>query len=306
MTVPTNLLLTTADFAGTAVFAATGVLASSRRRMDWIGALVLAVVVCNPSNPTGKVFTRAELLEVLALAEKHDAFVITDEPCEHIVYEPHMHVSFHALPVAFFRTITCNSLSKTYSITGWRLGYVLAAPEVVAQARKAYDFLTVGAASPLQEAAVTGLDLPDSYYSSLRASYTEKRDLFLGALQKTGLDFSEPQGAYYVLVDISPLGFATDTEAPSDSSAKSAWQGFRDRAFSASARTGICASTLPSARRHCLRSESGCCASRPADDAPETQSARGSAAGRRAEPIKSAMAVQIRTKAASLWKGNGS
>ena len=168
-----------------------------------------AIIVCNPSNPTGKVFTRAELLEILALAEKHDAFVITDEPYEHIVYEPHEHVSFHALP----RTITCSSLSKTYSITGWRLGYVLAAPEVIAQARKVHDFLTVGAASPLQEAAVAGLELPDSYYSGLRAAYTEKRDLFLRALRKTGLDFSEPQGAYYVLVDISPLGFATDTEA---------------------------------------------------------------------------------------------
>src|SRR5262249_10981329 len=100
-----------------------------------------AIVVCNPSNPTGKVFTRAELLEILALAERHDAFVITDEPYEHIVYEPHAHTHFAALPGAFERTITCNSLSKTYSITGWRLGYVLAAPEVIAQARKVHDFL---------------------------------------------------------------------------------------------------------------------------------------------------------------------
>jgi aminotransferase len=116
-----------------------------------------AIVVCNPSNPTGKVFTREELLEILALAEKHDAFVILDEPYEHIVYEPHRHVYGAALPGAFARTITCNSLSKTYSITGWRLGYVLAAPEVIAQARKVHDFLTVGAAAPLQEAAVAGL-----------------------------------------------------------------------------------------------------------------------------------------------------
>ena len=172
-----------------------------------------AIVVCNPSNPTGKVFTRAELMEILELAEKHDAFVITDEPYEHIIYAPHEHIHFAALPGAFKRTITCNSLSKTYSITGWRLGYVQAAPEVIAQARKVHDFLTVGAAAPLQEAAVAGLELPDSYYEGLRDLYTAKRDVFLEVLRKTGLPFTEPQGAYYVMVDISSLGFANDTEA---------------------------------------------------------------------------------------------
>lgn len=172
-----------------------------------------AIVVCNPSNPTGKVFTRAELLEILALAEKHDAFVILDEPYEHIVYEPHRHVYGAALPGAFARTITCNSLSKTYSITGWRLGYVLAAPEVIAQARKVHDFLTVGAAAPLQEAAVAGLEMPESYYDGLKALYAAKRDLFLGYLRRTGLPFTEPQGAYYVMLDVSSLGFATDTAA---------------------------------------------------------------------------------------------
>jgi L-glutamine---4-(methylsulfanyl)-2-oxobutanoate aminotransferase len=172
-----------------------------------------AIVVCNPSNPTGKVFTRSELMEILALAEKHDAFVITDEPYEHIVYAPHEHIHFAALPGAFERTITCNSLSKTYSITGWRLGYVQAAPEVIAQARKVHDFLTVGAAAPLQEAAVAGLELPDNYYSGLRDLYTTKRDLFLGILRRTGLPFTEPEGAYYIMVDISSLGFANDTEA---------------------------------------------------------------------------------------------
>ncbi len=172
-----------------------------------------AIVVCNPSNPTGKVFTRDELMEILALAEKHDAFVITDEPYEHIVYAPHEHVHFAALPGAFERTITCNSLSKTYSITGWRLGYVQAAPAVIAQARKVHDFLTVGAAAPLQEAAVAGLELPDSYYIGLRDLYSAKRDLFLGLLRATGLPFTEPQGAYYVMVDISSLGFANDTSA---------------------------------------------------------------------------------------------
>jgi aminotransferase len=172
-----------------------------------------AIIVCNPSNPTGKVFTRAELLEILNLAEHHDSFVITDEPYEHIVYAPHEHVYCAALPGAFERVITCNSLSKTYSITGWRLGYVHAAPEIIAQARKVHDFLTVGAAAPLQEAAVAGLELPDSYYAGLRELYAKKRELFLGYLRQTGLPFSEPQGAYYVMLDISSLGFARDTDA---------------------------------------------------------------------------------------------
>jgi aspartate/methionine/tyrosine aminotransferase len=172
-----------------------------------------AIIVCNPSNPTGKVFTRAELVEILALAEKHDAFVITDEPYEHIVYPPHTHIYAATLPGAFARVITCNSLSKTYSITGWRLGYVHAVPEVIAQARKVHDFLTVGAAHPLQEAAVAGLELPDSYYAGLQTLYAAKRDVFLGYLKQTGLPYTEPQGAYYVMVDISSLGFANDRQA---------------------------------------------------------------------------------------------
>jgi aminotransferase len=172
-----------------------------------------AIIVCNPSNPTGKVFTRAELLEILKFAEQHDTFVITDEPYEHIVYRPHEHVYCAALPGAFSRVITCNSLSKTYSITGWRLGYVLAAPEIIAQARKVHDFLTAGAAAPLQEAAVAGLELPGSYYAGLRELYSRKRELFLGYLRQTGLPFTEPQGAYYVMLDLSSLGFARDTAA---------------------------------------------------------------------------------------------
>lgn len=174
-----------------------------------------AIILCNPSNPCGKVFTRAELLEIAALAEKHDAFVITDEPYEHIVYAPREHISFATLPEMFDRTITCNSLSKTYSITGWRLGYVMASERVIEQARKVHDFLTVGAAAPLQEAAVAGLELPDSYYANFIEEYTRKRELFLGYLRQTGLPFSEPEGAYYVLVDISSLGFASDPEAAS-------------------------------------------------------------------------------------------
>jgi aspartate/methionine/tyrosine aminotransferase len=169
-----------------------------------------ALVLCNPSNPSGKVFTREELLFILDLAREHDAFVITDEVYEHIVYPPHVHIPFATLPGAWERTITCGSLSKTYSITGWRLGYVVADGPIIAQARKVHDFLTVGAAAPLQEAAVTALDFAEDYYEELLEMYVEKRDLFLGYLQQTGLPFTTPQGAYYTLVDISSLGYAND------------------------------------------------------------------------------------------------
>jgi aspartate/methionine/tyrosine aminotransferase len=169
-----------------------------------------AIILCNPSNPSGRVFTRAELEFIGQLATQADAFVITDEVYEHIVYAPHVHTYFAALPGMFDRTITCGSLSKTYSITGWRLGYVIAAPEVIAGARKVHDFLTVGAAAPLQEAAVAGLNLPDSYYAELQANYQAKRELFMGFLRQTGLRFSEPEGAYYALVDIADAGWTDD------------------------------------------------------------------------------------------------
>lgn len=172
-----------------------------------------AIIVCNPGNPTGKVFTRAELQVIVALAEKYDAFIITDEPYEHMVHAPHEHCYTHALPGAFDRTIVTNSLSKTYSITGWRIGYVQAAPHVIRGARKVHDYLTIGAAAPLQEAAVTALNFPDEYYAEVRAFYTRQRELFLGYLKQSGLSYTEPQGAYYVMVDVSPLGFATDGEA---------------------------------------------------------------------------------------------
>jgi aminotransferase len=171
-----------------------------------------ALVLCNPANPSGKVFTRDELLYIASLAEEFDTFVITDEVYEHIVYSPHRHTYFAALPGMFERTISCSSLSKTYSITGWRLGYVIAPQAIVDQARKVHDFLTVGAAAPLQAAAVTALQLPDSYYDGLLAEYTEKRDLFLGYLDRAGLTYSRPQGAYYVMVDISEFGWASDVE----------------------------------------------------------------------------------------------
>lgn len=172
-----------------------------------------AIVVCNPSNPSGKVFTRDELMIILKYAQQYDTWVITDEPYEHIIYAPHQHVYFNTLPGAFERTITCNSLSKTYSITGWRLGYVHAPAGVIAQAKKVHDFLTVGAAAPLMEAAVGALELPDSYYAGLTELYTAKREIFLDILRGTGLPFTEPQGAYYVMVDITALGFANDTLA---------------------------------------------------------------------------------------------
>ena len=172
-----------------------------------------AIVVCNPSNPSGKVFTRDELMIILKYAQQYDTWVIMDEPYEHIIYAPHTHTYFNTLPGAFERTITCNSLSKTYSITGWRLGYVHAPASVIAQAKKVHDFLTVGAAAPLMEAAVGALELPDSYYEGLTALYRAKREIFLDILRSTGLPFTEPQGAYYVMVDITALGFANDTLA---------------------------------------------------------------------------------------------
>ncbi len=170
-----------------------------------------ALVLCNPSNPSGKVFTREEVSAIARLAEKYDAYVITDEVYEHIVYAPHEHHYIASLPGMFERTICCGSLSKTYAVTGWRLGYVLASPAVIRAARKVHDFLTVGAAAPLQEAAVTALELPDVYYRDLRTKYTALRDRFLGYLDKAGLTYSRPQGAYYVLVDINALGWKDDT-----------------------------------------------------------------------------------------------
>jgi aspartate/methionine/tyrosine aminotransferase len=169
-----------------------------------------ALVLCNPSNPSGKVFTREELLFIAKLAEQHDIFVLTDEVYEHIVYEPNRHTYFTSLPGMFERTLSCSSLSKTYSMTGWRLGYVIASPTVINEARKVHDFLTVGAAAPLQEAAVTALQLPDSYYKDLQALYTKNRATFLRYLDQAGLEYSEPQGAYYVMVDISEFGWKSD------------------------------------------------------------------------------------------------
>jgi aminotransferase len=169
-----------------------------------------AFVLCNPSNPCGRVFTREELLQIAALAEEFDVFVLTDEVYEHIVYAPHRHTYFSTLPGMAARTLMCSSLSKTFSITGWRLGYVHAAPSIIAQARKVHDFLTVGAAAPLQHAVVTALNFPESYYDDLAAKYAASRDILLGYLDQTGLTYTRPEGAYFVMVDISAFGFADD------------------------------------------------------------------------------------------------
>jgi aminotransferase len=162
-----------------------------------------ALILCNPSNPSGKVFSKEELQFIAELAVKYDAFVITDEVYEHIVMEPYKHTYIAALPGMFERTLSCSSLSKTYSITGWRLGYIIAPAKVIDNARKVHDFLTVGAAAPLQAAALAGLNLPDQYYADLKEMYTQKRDLFLQGLEAAELKYIKPNGAYYVMVDIS-------------------------------------------------------------------------------------------------------
>ena len=171
-----------------------------------------ALILCNPSNPTGHVFTRAELDAIARLADKYDLWVITDEVYEHIVYAPYEHVYFASLPGMAERTLSCSSLSKTYSMTGWRLGYVIAPAEVTDRLRKVHDFLTVGAAAPLMEAAVVGLELPQSYYDNLRELYTHKRNLFCEGLRERGFEFVEPEGAYYVMCDISSCGYDNDEE----------------------------------------------------------------------------------------------
>ncbi len=171
-----------------------------------------AFVLCNPSNPCGRVFTPEELRQIAALAEEFDVWILTDEVYEHIVFAPHRHTYFATLPDMAKRTLMCSSLSKTFSITGWRLGYLQAAPDVIAQARKVHDFLTVGAAAPLQHAVVTALNFPAGYYAELAAEYAVSRDVLLGYLDRTGLSYTRPEGAYFVMVDISPFGYASDVE----------------------------------------------------------------------------------------------
>ncbi len=161
-----------------------------------------AIIICNPSNPCGKVFTEEELLAIGKLALKYDAFCVTDEVYEHMVYAPNKHTCMASLPGMYDHTITCNSLSKTYSITGWRLGYLIGPEHVIEAAKKVHDFLTVGAAAPLQEAATVGLNFPESYYEELLKKYTAKRDYFLAGLDRIGLKHNVPQGTYFVMIDI--------------------------------------------------------------------------------------------------------
>ena len=179
-----------------------------------------AIVLCNPSNPCGKVFTREELTFIADLCKKYDAYCITDEVYEHIVYAPHEHVYMATLPGMFERTISCSSLSKTYSITGWRLGYTIAPAEITERIKKVHDFLTVGAAAPLQEAVVTALNFDDSYYQEVLDLYTAKRDLFCQGLDSIGLTHNVPQGAYYVMMDISEFGYDSDLDFCEDLASK--------------------------------------------------------------------------------------
>ncbi|NDJ27153.1 pyridoxal phosphate-dependent aminotransferase [Campylobacter sp. MIT 19-121] len=171
-----------------------------------------AIILCNPSNPCGKVFSLEELEFIADLAIKYDVYVITDEVYEHIIFAPFKHHYMAALPKMFERTISCSSLSKTYSITGWRLGYLIASKEIIQRAHKVHDFLTVGAAAPLQEAAIVGLNFNQNYYTDLQNKYTLMKDTFLNGLKALDIKHSTPQGAYFVLVDISEFGYESDTE----------------------------------------------------------------------------------------------
>lgn len=162
-----------------------------------------AMILCNPSNPSGRVFTKDELQTIAALAIKYDVIIITDEVYEHIIFEPHKHTYIAALPGMWERTICCSSLSKTYSITGWRLGYIVADKPLMDRCKKVHDFLTVCAPSPLQEAVIPGLKAPMSYYKELQDHYTHMRDIFVGGLKDLGFTFTEPEGSYFMMVDIS-------------------------------------------------------------------------------------------------------
>jgi len=183
------------------------------RLRDAFGPKTKAIVINTPANPSGKVFAFRELSAVAELCQQFDVLAIADEVYEHIVYEGHEHVSIATLPGMSDRTITINALSKTYSVTGWRLGYAIASTRLTDAIRKAHDYMTIAAPTPLQEAAVVALNLPDSYYEDLRREYTQRRDLFLEYLEQAGLPYHEPEGAYYVMVDISQLGFETALEA---------------------------------------------------------------------------------------------
>lgn len=171
-----------------------------------------AIVINTPNNPSGKVFTRDELALIGRLCQEFDTLIITDEIYEHIIYDGHVHVSPATLPGLRERTISISGLSKTFSVTGWRLGYIIAPPELTNAIRKVHDFLTVGAPAPLQEAAAVALAFPDSFYEDVARMYAAKRDVLLSALEEAGFPVFRPQGAYYIMADIRPFGAEDDTE----------------------------------------------------------------------------------------------
>ena len=163
---------------------------------------VKAILICNPSNPSGKVFTYDELKTIADLCIKYDVYAIMDEVYEHIIYDGRKHVYMNSLPGMWERTISCSSLSKTYSITGWRLGYAIAPQPIMDRIKQFHDFNAVGAPSPLMEAAIVGLDMPDSYYEEFGAHYAHMKKLFTDGLTSMGMEYTDPQGAYFVLANI--------------------------------------------------------------------------------------------------------
>ena len=169
-----------------------------------------AIIINSPNNPTGKVFERAELELIAALCEEHDCLAITDEIYEHILFDGVTHIPPITLPNMRHRSVLINSMSKTYSVTGWRVGWVIASPDLTASIRKVHDFLTVGAATPLQQAGVHALGLPDDYYAHLSTDYVARRDAIVAMLTRTGFKPFVPSGAYYVMADISAFGFPND------------------------------------------------------------------------------------------------
>ena len=171
-----------------------------------------AIIINTPNNPTGKVFTRAELTTIAELCRQWDVLAITDEIYEHIIYDGCRHVPMAAIDGMADRTVTLNSLSKTYSVTGWRVGWAIAPPGLTGAIRKVHDFLTVGAAAPLQEAGAVALSFPETYYAELAAGYQRRRDMLLALLEPRGFVCFTPRGAYYVMTDIGGFGFADDVE----------------------------------------------------------------------------------------------
>jgi aminotransferase len=169
-----------------------------------------AIIINTPNNPTGKVFTREELRLIADLCIKHDALAITDEIYEHILYDDATHIPIATLPGMAERSITINSLSKTYSVTGWRIGFVLASPEITQSIRKVHDFLTVGAAAPLQAAAAEALHFNPGYYQELSSFYNERRNYLVTELESIGFKCSHPAGAYYIMTDVTSMGWDDD------------------------------------------------------------------------------------------------